>query len=456
MYHTVRTVAPLLPLLTLGTLSHGQSATAPGKAEPPMLEFDFPEVHIGVAENPEGPTGVTVFYFPEPVRAVVDVRGGSPGVINAESLRLQRDDAFTNAVCFAGGSSYGLSAATGVANALKDHWADNGQPRRIADVTGAIIFDLGERRLNTITPDDALGRAAFENAKPGSFPLGPRGAGRFAMQGWFFATPQHSGQGAAFRQHGETKVAVFTIVNSYGAVVDREGRMLRCGPRGEEGCGPIADALQDVIDTYIPSGNRPANDPDQGTTSNTTLTLLVTNEDLPAVELKRLAIQTHTSMSRAIQPFSTSADGDILIAVTTAAQHTENLELDDLAMLASEVAWDAVLSSVPTLPERGSEAPTTWTSAALDEVVGTYAFSPWFNVRIERIGDALLLHTPSEPSLYFGEEAATHTHTLTPIAPDTLLIEGPRGDRLRFDRDSDDLTGLTMNPGPWEQRALRH
>ena len=29
-----------------------------------VLEFDFPSLHIGTAEYDEGPTGVTVFYFP--------------------------------------------------------------------------------------------------------------------------------------------------------------------------------------------------------------------------------------------------------------------------------------------------------------------------------------------------------------------------------------------------------
>jgi hypothetical protein len=42
----------------------------------PFFEFDFPAMRIGVAEYAEGPTGTTVFWFPEGVRAVVDVRGG--------------------------------------------------------------------------------------------------------------------------------------------------------------------------------------------------------------------------------------------------------------------------------------------------------------------------------------------------------------------------------------------
>ena len=47
--------------------------------EGPALSFDFPAVKIGVAEYEEGPTGTTVLYFPTPVLAAIDVRGGAPG-----------------------------------------------------------------------------------------------------------------------------------------------------------------------------------------------------------------------------------------------------------------------------------------------------------------------------------------------------------------------------------------
>jgi hypothetical protein len=39
------------------------------------LTFDFPAVRVGVAEYDDGPTGATVFYFPKPMKAAVDVRG---------------------------------------------------------------------------------------------------------------------------------------------------------------------------------------------------------------------------------------------------------------------------------------------------------------------------------------------------------------------------------------------
>jgi L-aminopeptidase/D-esterase-like protein len=51
-------------------------------------------------------------------------------------------------------------------------------------------------------------------------------------------------------------------------------------------------------------------------------------------------------MARAIQPFHTLADGDVLYAVTTEEVELEALDPTGLALAASEVAWDAVLSIV--------------------------------------------------------------------------------------------------------------
>jgi len=50
-------------------------------------------------------------------------------------------------------------------------------------------------------------------------------------------------------------------------------------------------------------------------------------------------------MARAIQPFHTQHDGDLLFAVSTGEVEEAGLTVQDLALHASEVAWDAVLSS---------------------------------------------------------------------------------------------------------------
>src|SRR5215216_1353053 len=56
------------------------------------LEFDFPGMLIGTAEYDEGPTGVTAFIFPNRVKGAVDVRGGAPGTVNTDALRLGYED----------------------------------------------------------------------------------------------------------------------------------------------------------------------------------------------------------------------------------------------------------------------------------------------------------------------------------------------------------------------------
>jgi hypothetical protein len=95
-------------LLTLALFpAYSQNATI-AKPKPhvsydgPALTFDFPEVKIGVAEYEEGPTGTTVLYFPKEVVAAVDVRGGAPGTVNTDALRLAYDEPSVDAIVLSG------------------------------------------------------------------------------------------------------------------------------------------------------------------------------------------------------------------------------------------------------------------------------------------------------------------------------------------------------------------
>jgi L-aminopeptidase/D-esterase-like protein len=299
----------------------------------PELRFEFPGLEIGVAEYDEGPTGCTVFSFPEAAASSIDVRGGSPGVSGAGYELV-------HAICFAGGSLYGLEAAAGVAAELlarRDYrtgWLD------IPLVAGAIIFDWGPRD-NAVYPDKELGRAALRAALPGRFPLGSRGAGRSATAGKLFAYEQgeSAGQGAAFRQVGETKVAVFTIVNAVGAIVDREGNVVRGQYDRSSG---VRSTLVAGVEERLAAG-KPLRPPP----GNTTLTVVATNLRLDARQLRTLGRQVHASMARAIQPFHALEDGDVLFAVSTGAVASDPLlDTTALGVVASEVAWDAVLSLV--------------------------------------------------------------------------------------------------------------
>ena len=80
---------------------------------------------------------------------------------------------------------------------------------------------------------------------------------------------------------------------------------------------------------------------------NTTLTVVVTNLGLEGRALRQLATQVHASMSQAIEPFHGLRDGDVLYAVTTGEIEEADLGEEWLSITASELAWDAVLSSAP-------------------------------------------------------------------------------------------------------------
>jgi L-aminopeptidase/D-esterase-like protein len=297
--------------------------------EGPELRFDFPGLRIGAAEYEEGPTGCTVVHLPAGGAAcAIDVRGGSPGTIG-------NTYEWTHAICFAGGSLYGLEAACGVAAelmAMRGHtvgWED------IELVVGAIIYDFG-RRQTAVYPDAELGRAALRAAREGAFPLGARGAGRSATVGktFSFEEGEPSGQGGAYRRIGETRIAVFTVVNAFGAIVGRDGSVVRGHRDPTRGTRtPLVEALEARLPRAAPG--------------NTTLTAVITNHQLDRRSLHQVAVQVHASLARAIQPFHALVDGDVLCAVTTNEVENEELTATSLGVVASELAWDAVLASVP-------------------------------------------------------------------------------------------------------------
>jgi L-aminopeptidase/D-esterase-like protein len=294
----------------------------------PTLAFDIPGVSVGIAEYPEGPTGCTVIRFDEIAMTAVDVRGGWAGTTQPYE--------YCDAICLCAGSLLGLEAVSGVMAAIfaarNYDFKNTGNPV----VNGAVVYDY-DRRDNAIHPDMALGRAAWTSAKPGVFPLGSRGAGRSTTAGKFYgsAGSEYSGQGGAFAAVEDVRIAVFTVVNPMGALVDRGGKVVRgnLDPVSGERRHYSEDVRQRLNDSTLPST------PGQ----NTTLTVIVTNQKLEPYWLAQLGKQVHTSMARAIHPFHTVWDGDTLFTVSTG--QVKGINATSLGIIASELAWDAVLAA---------------------------------------------------------------------------------------------------------------
>lgn len=310
--------------------------TAPGDR---VLEFDWPALHIGIAEYPDGPTGTTVLHIPAGAAMALDVRGGSPGVVG--------DYSFVHAIVLSGGSLLGLEAAAGVAGLLLARNRNIARWDTIPLVSGGVVFDFGGR-TNGIHPDKRLGRAALRSAVSGRFPLGARGAGRFVTvgKGLDYTRGDAAGQGAAFRADGELRIFACTVLNAVGAVFDRQGRRVRGYLDQVERLPPAAEPLQEAT-PRIAAQDRGDALAARSVGRNTTLTVVVVNQTVRGFDLVQLGRQLHASMARAIHPFHTRDDGDALWMVSTAEVELPQWSVARLGIAASEVLWDAVLAARP-------------------------------------------------------------------------------------------------------------
>jgi L-aminopeptidase/D-esterase-like protein len=413
------------------------------------LRFDWPTLKIGTGEYAEGPTGVTVFTFGHKVMAAADVRGGAPGTVDTDLARLGYPTPDFDAVVLSGGSTYGLESTTAVNSAMKDDGKGSGHWSEISVPLGAIVFDFGDRRLNEIYPDKKLAQAAYRAAQPGLFRNGAAGAGRMTRTGDFFGCKAHSGQGGAFRQIGNLKIAAFTVVNAYGTVADREGHLVACyrDPSWPKGV-TVSDLMRGLPDSRKAGWMSPS-----GPMRNTTISLVVVNQKMDPAELQRLAMQVHTSMARGIQPFSTMDDGDALFAVSTGEIDESDGSATSSVQIgaeASEVMWDAILNSVPPqdpLPETGKTWPAP-SHAVLAGYAGSYRFSNIASVAVTQQGDRLFAEATGRFAAFNiprGKQVE-----LLPYEKGQFYVPGRYPTVIRFEPGK-----MAINPGLWTQTGLR-
>jgi L-aminopeptidase/D-esterase-like protein len=424
----------------------------------PTLKFDWPALQIGAGTYEEGPTGVTMFVFPEGANAVVDVRGGAPGTVNTDLLRLGYSAKSVAAIVLAGGSAYGEEAIAGVQTGFKDMVGRG----HTGIVPGAIINDLAHLRLNWYYPDRKLARAILQNLRPGVFPLGSQGAGRMAQNGLYYGCRNHSGQGGAFRQIGDVKIAVFTVVNALGAIVDRNGRLVRCHrdpswPADES----AADLINRIANRTLIAANDAAPDPAieakrAGTTRATTISLIVTNRKMSVDDLQRFAVQVHTSMARGIWPFSTGGDGDTLFAASTQEVEVseEKFRTLDMDVIAGELMWDAILASVPPEdPAIPGGAAASVPVGQLTRFVGRYDFGAASPIDIKLEDGALAI---GSETLAYADIPKGKTAKLVAIAADDFYVPGRYRTRIKFTVDKGGrVVGAVIDPGLWGQRGVK-
>jgi L-aminopeptidase/D-esterase-like protein len=419
----------------------------------PVLEFDWPTIQIGIGSYEDGPTGLTIFRFGKSALGAIDVRGGSPGTVNVDSLRLGYGEPTIDAIVFAGGSAYGEEAITAVATGLKDDGFFSADWENVAGVSGAILYDFLGHRLNEIYPDKRLARAALRALRTGVFPLGAQGAGRMAMQGGFFGWPAHSGQGGAFQQIHDIKIAAFAVINAVGTITDRDGNMVKDSRGLARSHRLKTSGLLARVPEIRETDWKPGDQSSSGA-NHTTLSLVVTNKRLSFAELQRLAVQVHSSMARGIQPFATMNDGDTLFALSTEEVTSARLGLPDLATIAGEIMWDAILASVPEEPLfEPPGRPVIVSPEQLARYQGSYRFGPNAVLKIKLENDRLV----ADPQMKAFFDLRPHERAiLLATSQSDFYVDSPYHTRLSFQEDIDGtVTGALINPGHWQQIGVR-
>ena len=324
------------------------SESAEVKIKPASAITDVEGIRVGHWTSTERPTGCTVIFAP-PDGAVggVDVRGSAPGTRETDLLRPENLVERVNAIVLAGGSAFGLDAASGVMRWLDEHGIGfNAGVAKVPIVPAAILFDLplGPK----IRPDAAGGYAACEAASADRPAEGNVGAGAGATVGKLFtlARGMKSGIGTASASVKGIVVGAIVAVNAIGDVVDPNTGKIVAGartPDGKKKLGAVAAIMGGEVPPILTPG------------TSTTIGVVATNALLTKTQAQKVAQMAQDGVARAIQPAHTMFDGDTIFALATgSAKKTGNPTL--IGLMAAEVVVAAILravlraKSLPNLP----------------------------------------------------------------------------------------------------------
>jgi L-aminopeptidase/D-esterase-like protein len=294
-------------------------------------------IKVGHHTLKERPTGCTVVLVEAGATAAVDVRGGAPGTRETNLLDPVNTVSEVHAIVLAGGSAFGLDAASGVMRYLEER--NIGYDTRVARVPivpAAILFDLGVGSNPKIRPTAECGYEAALAATSGPVAEGSVGAGAGATLGKTAgpARMMKSGIGsAAIVLPDGLVVAALVAANPAGDVIDPATGQVVAGVRDPDGKG-FTDARTLVRSGALGVRPRPA--------EHTTLGVVATNAKLTKAEAQRVALMAHDGYARAISPVHTPIDGDTVFALATGVR-TGEANVGLIGALAAEVMADAIV-----------------------------------------------------------------------------------------------------------------
>ncbi len=324
----------------LAAMTVGAGLPAIEAAEPDAAGCitDVQGVKVGHFTESRRPTGCTVLLFEKGATAGVDVRGSAPGTRETDLLNPTNSVQQVQAILLAGGSAFGLDAASGVVRYLDEHHLGFAVGDVVVPIVpAAILYDL-EIGDSKIRPTAESGYKACQAATAERVAEGNVGAGAGAAIGKMFGmkAAMKSGLGSASVRVGDTGIVVGAIVavNAVGDVVDPKTGKIIAGARKADGSG-FVDSMARIREGYNVRAEA----------ANTTIGVVATNVALDKAQATKVAQMAHDGLARTIYPVHTPSDGDTIFAVATGT-HSARANHGAIGALAADVMARAVLRAV--------------------------------------------------------------------------------------------------------------
>jgi len=291
---------------------------------------------VGHVSDFEALTGCTAILCEQGAVGGVDIRGSASGTEEIATLDPGNVNPVVHGVLLAGGSAFGLEAASGVRRYLEGRGV--GFPTgaaRVPIVPAAILYDLGIGKSN-VRPNVTMGEAAAAAATTDAVKEGCVGAGTGATVGKLLGMKQamKSGMGSfTVTLPGGVMVASLVAVNAVGDVRNPANGKIVAGARKAPDSREFADSVE-VLKRRPPP-------PLAG--QNTTLAVVATNARLSKVESGKLAQFAGLGMARTIYPVNTMMDGDTVFALSIGDRR---VDINTLGVAAAEAVAESVLRAV--------------------------------------------------------------------------------------------------------------
>jgi L-aminopeptidase/D-esterase-like protein len=306
---------------------------------------DIEGIRVGHASDYDALTGCTAILCEGGAVGGVDIRGSATGTQEMDTLSPGNVTDHVHAVVLAGGSAFGLEAASGVRRYLEHRGVGFRMGSHVVPIVPcAILYDLGIGKGN-VRPTREMGEAAAAAASAEAVKEGAVGAGTGATVGKFFGMRRamKSGVGTfTISLPDGVLVSALAAVNAVGDVRDPASGKLIAGAR------QVADSME-LADTELQMRHGARRGGDDGR-QNTTIAVVATNARLDKVGATKLAQQASLGMARVIYPVNTMMDGDLVVALSAGDLRCD---VNVLGVAAAGALAEAIVRAVRHAPTLG-------------------------------------------------------------------------------------------------------